>query len=170
MLIAPAHLPKTALHIHWLCQRPILTAAKAFQLLKTRHQVIHNLMRSQAQHIRQDTCPPRVWLSPLGKVSPGSVSRCPCCRDVDRAQATPIPLVGPTPNQCPGEAHHFLLWGSWLNISQQCSLMAKTANSIHRCIGKSIASRWREMILPPTQCWRGHIWSAVSGTRHGATG
>jgi len=41
-----------------------------------------------------------------------------------------------------------VLAGCKLNTGPQCSLKAKTANSIQCCTGKSIASRSREVILP----------------------
>ena len=37
---------------------------------------------------------------------------------------------------------------SKLTVSQQCALVAKKANSFLGCIGKSLASRSREVILP----------------------
>ena len=41
----------------------------------------------------------------------------------------------------------FLVDNKW-NKSQQCAFTAKEANSIVVCIRKSIACRWREVILP----------------------
>ncbi|KAK4831463.1 LOW QUALITY PROTEIN: hypothetical protein QYF61_017711, partial [Mycteria americana] len=41
-----------------------------------------------------------------------------------------------------------VLVNTWLNMSQQCVLAAKKANSILSCMRKSVASRLREVILP----------------------
>lgn len=41
------------------------------------------------------------------------------------------------------------------HMSQQCDLAAKKANNILGCIRRSIASKLREVILTPVQCWRG---------------
>ena len=49
-----------------------------------------------------------------------------------------------------------------LNMSWQCVLAAKEANSIPGCGSKSVASRAREMILPSIWHLRDHIWSTTS--------
>jgi len=42
-----------------------------------------------------------------------------------------------------------VLLNNELNITHQCALAAKVANSIPGCIRQNIASRSRELILPP---------------------
>ncbi|KAJ7414296.1 hypothetical protein WISP_84894 [Willisornis vidua] len=47
-----------------------------------------------------------------------------------------------------GVLHLRILVDNKLFMSKQCALGAKKANGILGCIRKSIASRWREVILP----------------------
>lgn len=37
--------------------------------------------------------------------------------------------------------------GQWLKVSQQCAIVAKQAHCTLRCLGKSVTSRPREVIL-----------------------
>ena len=46
-----------------------------------------------------------------------------------------------------------VLMESRLNMSQQCTQVAKKANGILACIRNGVVSRTRELILPCTQHW-----------------
>jgi len=51
-----------------------------------------------------------------------------------------------------------------LNMIQQCAIVAKKANNLLGCTGRSIASRSAEIILPLCSVLVRYIWIAVLGS------
>ena len=53
----------------------------------------------------------------------------------------------------PAEKDLGVIMGNRLTMSQQCALVAKKANGILGCLKKSVASRWKEMIISLYSVW-----------------